>query len=278
MKLGNINLVENDKNIDTFKEEDALVKRIHTLTTNKDTDGNKIPSYCYIKDLRDEFKLSDDKIIKLAKKEGCKVYKAFSNEEVDGGFIIAHEKCNLKMIKDEFKKNYGVDVEIEEIDSIKSNGPKYERLLKSSPYIKGNKKRTKESVNKKNIDIQTQECLVLENIEKHETLNPKLWNEDNTLKSEVREKILQIAKEFTNELEKDGIKFELDDIRLVGSNCSYNYNDKSDLDIHLIMDTKSLECPDNLYPLLYSAYRSLFNKKLDIDFYGVPVEIYVETE
>lgn len=119
---------------------------------------------------------------------------------------------------------------------------------------------------------------IREDIEKHDELNPKLWDENGNLKPEVREKILEIAKEFTDGLKEDGIKFDLKDIRLVGSNCSYNYTDKSDLDVHLIMDTDSLECPDDLYPLLYSAYRSLFNGKLDIDFYGIPVELYVETE
>lgn len=119
---------------------------------------------------------------------------------------------------------------------------------------------------------------LIEDIEKHDELNPKLWDENGNLKPEVREKILEIAKEFTDGLKEDGIKFDLKDIRLVGSNCSYNYTDKSDLDVHLIMDTDSLECPDDLYPLLYSAYRSLFNGKLDIDFYGIPVELYVETE
>lgn len=119
---------------------------------------------------------------------------------------------------------------------------------------------------------------LIEDIEKHDELNPKLWDESGNLKPEVREKILEIAKEFTDGLKEDGIKFDLKDIRLVGSNCSYNYTDKSDLDVHLIMDTDSLECPDDLYPLLYSAYRSLFNGKLDIDFYGIPVELYVETE
>ena len=119
---------------------------------------------------------------------------------------------------------------------------------------------------------------VNEAVEKHETLNPKLWDENNQLKPEVREKILEIVKEFTDGLEEDGIKFKIKDIVLVGSNCSYNYNDKSDLDVHIRMDTDSLECPDDLYPLLYSAYRSLFNNKMDIDFYGIPVEIYVETD
>ena len=119
---------------------------------------------------------------------------------------------------------------------------------------------------------------LIETVEKHDELNPKLWDENGNLKPEVKEKILEIAKEFTAGLKEDGIKFDLKDIRLVGSNCSYNYTDKSDLDVHLIMDTDSLGCPDDLYPLLYSAYRSLFNGKLDIDFYGIPVELYVETE
>ena len=44
------------------------------------------------------------------------------------------------------------------------------------------------------------------------------------------------------------------------------------------MDTKSLKCPDNLYPLLYSAYRSIWNKNHEIDFYGIPVELFVETD
>lgn len=117
-----------------------------------------------------------------------------------------------------------------------------------------------------------------EDIEKHDELNPKLWNEDGTLKEEVHDKIINIANSFMEDLKQDGIKFDLKDIRLVGSNCSYNYTKDSDLDIHLIADSSSLNCPDDLYPLLYSSYRSIFNKNLDIDFYGIPVEIYVEVE
>lgn len=120
------------------------------------------------------------------------------------------------------------------------------------------------------------ETALEEDIEKHDTLNPKLWNSDNTLKREVKEKVLDIVNEFEDGLKEDGIKFVVDDIILVGSNCSYNYTKDSDLDIHIIADIDEFECPDNLYPLVYSAYRSLFNKKFDIDFYGIPVEIYVE--
>ena len=76
---------------------------------------------------------------------------------------------------------------------------------------------------------------------------------------------------------EDEIKIEVEDIKLVGSNCSYNYTKDSDLDIHIVSNTSKLNCKDNLYPVVYDAYKSLFNSKYDIDFYGIPVEIYVET-
>jgi len=117
-----------------------------------------------------------------------------------------------------------------------------------------------------------------EKVEKHDTLNPVLFDANNKLLPEVREKLLAIAKEFTDGLEEDEIKFNLKDIKLVGSNCSYNYNENSDLDLHLVAETESLNCPDNLYPLLYSAYRSIFNNKFDPIIHGIPVELFVETE
>ena len=117
-----------------------------------------------------------------------------------------------------------------------------------------------------------------EDIEKHETLNPKLFNEDEKLKDEVLDKINLIVEYFLSDLEEDGIKINVEDIILVGSNVSYNYTKDSDLDIHIIANTDDLECPDDLYPLLYGAYKSLFNRKMDISFYGIPVEVYVETD
>ena len=116
-----------------------------------------------------------------------------------------------------------------------------------------------------------------ETVEKHDTLNPKLFDGEH-LKDEVREKILKIVDKFTEDLEEDGIRIVIKDIVLIGSNVSYNYTKDSDLDIHIIADTSSLHCPDHLYPLIYSAYRSMFNKKFDISFFGIPVELFVETE
>lgn len=119
---------------------------------------------------------------------------------------------------------------------------------------------------------------VVEALEKHETLNTKLWTNKAILKDEVKEKVEAIVTEFIDGLEQDGVKIVVKDIILIGSNCSYNYTDMSDLDIHIVADTSELQCQENVYPALYGAYRSLFSRKFDIDFYGIPVELYVETE
>ena len=115
-----------------------------------------------------------------------------------------------------------------------------------------------------------------EDVEKHDHLNPKLFD-NNHLKPEVREKCLEIVDLFLKLLEEDEVKIDIKDIIFTGSNASYNYTKDSDIDLHIIADTSNFECPDNLYPKLYNAYKSLFNSKYDISFYGIPVEIYVET-
>ena len=114
-----------------------------------------------------------------------------------------------------------------------------------------------------------------EDIEKHDTLNPLLFENDE-LKSEIKEAIEKIVNQFVEDLKTDGVKIEVKDVILVGSNVSYNYTKDSDLDIHIIVDKDTLDCDPEIYTLLYGAYRSLFNKNYDITIKGIPVEIYVE--
>ena len=120
------------------------------------------------------------------------------------------------------------------------------------------------------------ECLE-EDIEKHDTLNQKLFDGEE-LKPVVAKAIMNIANEFVKELGEDGISFTLKDVILLGSNMSYNYTKDSDLDIHLIADSSALECPKELQDKLYSAYRTIFNKNYDITIKGIPAEVYVELD
>lgn len=118
-----------------------------------------------------------------------------------------------------------------------------------------------------------------EGIEKHNELNPKLWNKDNTLKAEVKEKIMQIVDDFCKSLSEDEIKFNLKDVKLVGSNCSYNYNKDSDLDVHLVFDLDIYNDDEkqSMAELIYDYARKLWNSNRTIYFYDIPVELYVET-
>ena len=95
-----------------------------------------------------------------------------------------------------------------------------------------------------------------ENIEKHDKLNPALFDEDKRLFQDVREALLRIAKEFVSGVEEDDVAINVADIKLVGSNCSYNYNQDSDIDLHIVAETKSLNDPNDLYPIVYNLYKS----------------------
>ena len=95
-----------------------------------------------------------------------------------------------------------------------------------------------------------------ENIEKHDKLNPTLFDEDKHLFPDVREALLRIAKEFVSGVEEDDVAINVTDIKLVGSNCSYNYNQDSDIDLHIVAETKSLNDPNDLYPVVYNLYKS----------------------
>lgn len=102
-------------------------------------------------------------------------------------------------------------------------------------------------------------------------LNPDLW-ENNHLRRDVELKLLQIAKAFIKFINIKDLK--LTDISFSGSNASYNYNDHSDIDLHLVVDM-STPCGTELKEL-YQSKKSLFNDQHDISIKGHPVEVYVQ--
>lgn len=104
----------------------------------------------------------------------------------------------------------------------------------------------------------------------HDELNPILW-QDNKLKTEIRYKLLFIAKHFANFLNVP--KLNLRDITISGSNAAYGYSNSSDLDLHLIVDI-----PEDRSELteLYDAKKNQYNLKFDIKLKTIPVELYVQ--
>lgn len=103
-------------------------------------------------------------------------------------------------------------------------------------------------------------------------LNPKIW-EDKKLREDVRETIIDIVSEFMDNLI---IPVEILDVRVVGSNASYNYTEHSDLDVHIISNLELVGSPTEIVQALYNSERSNFNRTHDIKIKGIEVELYVE--
>ena len=119
---------------------------------------------------------------------------------------------------------------------------------------------------------------LVESIEKHNTLNSKLFTKDEILKDKVRDKMLEIVDEFLADLKEQDIKIKVDDILFIGSNASYNYTKDSDIDLHILANAKAANYDKEIAAALYGAYRTIFNKQLDISLYDIPLEVFVETE
>jgi predicted nucleotidyltransferase len=117
-----------------------------------------------------------------------------------------------------------------------------------------------------------------EAVEKHNTLNSKLFTKDDVLKDKVRDKMLEIVDEFIADLKEQNIKIKIDDILMIGSNASYNYTKNSDIDLHILANAKAADYDAETAAALYGAYRTIFNKNLDITLFDIPLEIFVETE
>ena len=102
---------------------------------------------------------------------------------------------------------------------------------------------------------------LLEEIQIHETLNPKIWNvTTKQLLPEVRRKIIEIVDHFEDYIE---VPIEIVDVQIVGSNASYNYTDKSDIDVHIICNYDVISKETELLQQLYDAKRNQYNRKLN---------------
>lgn len=112
--------------------------------------------------------------------------------------------------------------------------------------------------------------LSIQPISYHDTLNPVLW-ENNKLKTEVRYKLMLIAKHFAQFLKVPNLN--LRDITISGSNAAYGYSDSSDLDLHLVVDMPA-DKPE--LEELYNAKKNQYNFTYDIKIHGIDVELYVQ--
>jgi len=104
----------------------------------------------------------------------------------------------------------------------------------------------------------------------NDQLNPRLWDNREHLRPEVRERLLEIADDFREFLGVTDLAIK--DITISGSNAAYTYTPNSDIDLHLVVDM-----PDNpVYRELFDAKKFQYNEQHDIKIGGADVELYVQ--
>lgn len=114
---------------------------------------------------------------------------------------------------------------------------------------------------------------LFESIEVHDTLNPKLWDINNELLPEVKDKLFKIYNEFIQHID---IPLNIVDVEIVGSNASYNYTSNSDIDLHIIVNSELTFMDASLLQQFYNSKKNSFNEKYDVTINNIPVELYIE--
>jgi predicted nucleotidyltransferase len=120
---------------------------------------------------------------------------------------------------------------------------------------------------------------ILSSFKVQDTLNPKIWDDVESspkLKSDIRERLLEIAYQFVDFL---GVDIVVSDIIMTGSLSNFNWSKFSDVDLHIVANYNQF--PPNqvdLYKELFNLKKIIFNEKHDITIFGYDVELYVQDE
>jgi hypothetical protein len=106
----------------------------------------------------------------------------------------------------------------------------------------------------------------------HDTLNPLIWDDEDKLRSDVRDTLVTIAREYCEFIKLKSS--DVSDVILTGSNANYNWTTQSDLDLHIVADFSNIKC-DFLEDYLQTK-KELWNSSHNITIYGYDVELYAQ--
>ena len=107
----------------------------------------------------------------------------------------------------------------------------------------------------------------------NDQLNSRIWGADEQMLPEVRESLLEIARDFEEFLGISDV--EVKDITVSGSNAAYTYTDHSDIDLHLVVDLPAADRSE-VYRELFDAKKYQYNDLHNIKIGGYDVELYVQ--
>jgi predicted nucleotidyltransferase len=107
----------------------------------------------------------------------------------------------------------------------------------------------------------------------NDTLNPNIWNNDKTIKPEVRDALLKVAQDFYAESE---LTAPIQDIYVLGSAANYNWGPSSDVDVHVLIDFNKLSMERELVKKMVDSIKANWNKNHNIQIKNHRVELYIQ--
>jgi predicted nucleotidyltransferase len=122
---------------------------------------------------------------------------------------------------------------------------------------------------------QINEIIDKETLTFKESLNKEFWNDDETLVSGLKDKLLALALLFFTGLKLPD-KIKIHDIAISGSLAGYNYTKYSDLDLHVIIDYNKVGLEHEFIAEFMKMKKDIWEEMYDIEVMGYPVELYAQ--
>jgi len=107
----------------------------------------------------------------------------------------------------------------------------------------------------------------------HNSLNPEIWDAAYNLNPEIRLDLLKISDDFYR---KSKFEAPVIDVYFMGSLASFNWNVESDIDIHVIVDLKALQMPEETAIKMVKLVSSQWNGEHNIEIKGHKVEMNIQ--
>jgi hypothetical protein len=123
-------------------------------------------------------------------------------------------------------------------------------------------------------DIIAKENIDLSSFKVKKTLNPKVFDKDKKMHSDVRSRLLMIADDFFETLDIGWV--DLDDVILTGSLANYNWSKFSDVDLHILLQFEDVDENVDLVREYFNSKKNLWNEKHSITIKGYDVELYLQ--
>ena len=115
---------------------------------------------------------------------------------------------------------------------------------------------------------------ILDSFKLKDNLNPDIWI-DGKLNPKLKNKLIQIAKDFFKDLEiNKAVKIK--DIIFTGSLANFNWSKYSDIDLHVVIDFNQFDATYDIVDDYFYAQKSIWNQEHDIKVFNFPVELFIQ--